>query len=254
MEHFIRKRGINNMMASVINGAGSVSVQAALLCTCVSLVLGLVIAAVYMLQGEYTKNFVVTLLLLPALVQAVIMLVNGNLGTGVAIMGAFSLVRFRSVPGTSREISGVFYAIVVGLATGMGYLAYAAMITVIVGAVMLVSYKVVGHAGVQQHLLRIVISEDLDYEGVFEDILQKYTKTARLIQVKTINMGSMYELRYEIALAKDALVKEMIDDIRTRNANLTVSFRRWEGMIKLYWMLLLKRFWQTLSLLPWKRI
>ena len=191
------------MMASVINGAGSVSVQAALLCTCVSLVLGLVIAAVYMLQGEYTKNFVVTLLLLPALVQAVIMLVNGNLGTGVAIMGAFSLVRFRSVPGTSREISGVFYAIVVGLATGMGYLAYAAMITVIVGAVMLVSYK-----------------------GVFEDILQKYTKTARLIQVKTINMGSMYELRYEIALAKDALVKEMIDDIRTRNANLTVSCSR----------------------------
>lgn len=226
MEHFIRKRGINNMMASVINGAGSVSVQAALLCTCVSLVLGLVIAAVYMLQGEYTKNFVVTLLLLPALVQAVIMLVNGNLGTGVAIMGAFSLVRFRSVPGTSREISGVFYAIVVGLATGMGYLAYAAMITVIVGAVMLVSYKVVGHAGVQQHLLRIVISEDLDYEGVFEDILQKYTKTARLIQVKTINMGSMYELRYEIALAKDALVKEMIDDIRTRNANLTVRCSR----------------------------
>ena len=213
------------MMASVINGAGSVSVQAALLCTCVSLVLGLVIAAVYMLQGEYTKNFVVTLLLLPALVQAVIMLVNGNLGTGVAIMGAFSLVRFRSVPGTSREISGVFYAIVVGLATGMGYLAYAVMITVIVGAVMLVSYKVVGHAGVQQHLLRIVISEDLDYEGVFEDILQKYTKT-RLIQVKTINMGSMYELRYEIALAKDALVKEMIDDIRTRNANLTVSCSR----------------------------
>jgi uncharacterized membrane protein YhiD involved in acid resistance len=214
------------MMASVINGAGSVSVQAALLCTCVSLVLGLVIAAVYMLQGEYTKNFVVTLLLLPALVQAVIMLVNGNLGTGVAIMGAFSLVRFRSVPGTSREISGVFYAIVVGLATGMGYLAYAVMITVIVGAVMLVSYKVVGHAGVQQHLLRIVISEDLDYEGVFEDILQKYTKTARLIQVKTINMGSMYELRYEIALAKDALVKEMIDDIRTRNSNLTVSCSR----------------------------
>lgn len=172
------------MMASVINGAGSVSVQ------------------------------------------AVIMLVNGNLGTGVAIMGAFSLVRFRSVPGTSREISGVFYAIVVGLATGMGYLAYAVMITVIVGAMMLVSYKVVGHAGVQQHLLRIVISEDLDYEGVFEDILQKYTKTARLIQVKTINMGSMYELRYEIALAKDALVKEMIDDIRTRNANLTVSCSR----------------------------
>ena len=133
------------MMASVINGAGSVSVQAALLCTGVSLVLGLVIAAVYMLQGEYTKNFVVTLLLLPALVQAVIMLVNGNLGTGVAIMGAFSLVRFRSVPGTSREISGVFYAIVVGLATGMGYLAYAVMITVIVGAMMLVSYKAVSY-------------------------------------------------------------------------------------------------------------
>ena len=226
------------MMASVINGAGSVSVQAALLCTCVSLVLGLVIAAVYMLQGEYTKNFVVTLLLLPALVQAVIMLVNGNLGTGVAIMGAFSLVRFRSVPsfnvnfssfldfGTSREISGVFYAIVVGLATGMGYLAYAAMITVIVGAVMLFFYKVIGHVGVQQHLLRIVISEDLDYEGVFEDILLKYTKTARLIQVKTINMGSMYELRYEIALAKDASVKAMIDDIRTRNANLTVNCSR----------------------------
>ena len=108
----------------------------------------------------------------------------------------------------------------------MGYLAYAAMITVIVGAVMLFFYKVIGHVGVQQHFLRIVISEDLDYEGVFEDILLKYTKTARLIQVKTINMGSMYELRYEIALAKDASVKAMIDDIRTRNANLTVNCSR----------------------------
>ena len=211
------------MMASVINGAGSVSVQAALLCTCVSLVLGLVIAAVYMLQGEYTKNFVVTLLLLPALVQAVIMLVNGNLGAGVAVMGAFSLVRFRSVPGSAREIGSLFFAMALGLATGMGYIGYAVLFLIIVGIANLVLYstKFASPRYVDREL-KITIPESLDYDGLFDDLFQKYTAQHELLRVRTTNMGSLYELCYLVRLNDRQISKAFLDDIRCRNGNLNI--------------------------------
>ena len=211
------------MMASVINGAGSVSVQAALLCTCVSLVLGLVIAAVYMLQGEYTKNFVVTLLLLPALVQAVIMLVNGNLGTGVAVAGAFSLVRFRSVPGNSREIASIFLAMAVGLATGMGYVAIGGLLVIIVGMVMLLAANLpVGRMNQMMRDLKVTIPENLDYEGIFDDLFAEYTTRNELLKVRTVNMGSLYELHYHILFRGDKSEKKFLDELRCRNGNLTI--------------------------------
>lgn len=212
------------MFTSVLNSVeGNLTIQTAILCTTVSLVLGLLIAAIYMLQGSYTKNFVITLAILPALVQLVIMLVNGNVGTSVAVLGTFSLIRFRSVPGTSREITSIFFTMAVGLATGMGFLSFAASITVLIGIVSLVLAK--SSFGDMKHSekdLRITIAENLDYTEIFEDIFQQYTSRCALRQVKTTNLGSMYELDYHITLKDITKEKEMIDAIRCRNGNLTI--------------------------------
>lgn len=212
------------MFTSIIESVtGSLTIEAALICTVVSLVLGGIIAAIYMTQGSYTKSFILTLILLPALVQAVIMVVNGNLGAGVAVMGAFSLVRFRSIPGSSKEISSIFFAMVVGLATGMGYITYAALITVIIGlALFLLSRFSFGEKKNVSKELRVTIPENLDYTDIFDDLFQKYTKTSSLIRVKTTNLGSMYDLYYEIELSDSSKEKEMIDEIRCRNGNLTI--------------------------------
>lgn len=213
------------MFTSIIDTTtGNMTIEAAFICTAVSLVLGVLIAVIYMAQGSYyTKNYVITLALLPALVQVVIMLVNGNLGTGVAIMGAFSLVRFRSLPGSAKEICGIFFSMVIGLATGMGYLTYAAVITVIVGlALLLLSRTHFGERKAVGKALKITIPESLDYTDVFDDIMEQYTKSCSLEKVKTTNMGSMYELQYSIELQDTAKEKQFIDELRTRNGNLTI--------------------------------
>ena len=159
------------------NVSGTLEIKTALICTLVSIVLGIGIAFIYSRQGNYTKNYIVTLALLPELVQVVIMLVNGKLGTGVAVMGDFSLVRFRSLPGTSKEIRGIFFAMVVGLATGMGYITYAAIITVVIGVAMFLFFHTsFGEVKDNGKMLKIVIPENLDYEGVFDQIFDEYTK------------------------------------------------------------------------------
>lgn len=201
---------------------GNMTLINALLCTLTSIGLGLIIAKVYMIQGTYTKNFVMSLVLLPALVQSVIMLVNGNLGTGVAVVGAFSLVRFRSLPGTSKEITGVFFSMAVGLATGMGYLSFAACITVLISVVLIIISKT--NFGEKKDIveMRISIPESLDYTEVFDDIFEKYTDKISLVQVKTTNLGSIFELRYNIVWKKDIKVKQCIDELRCRNGNLPI--------------------------------
>ncbi len=212
------------MFTSIIASVtGSLTIETALICTVVSLILGGIIAVIYMTQGTYTKSFIITLILLPALVQAVIMVVNGNLGAGVAVMGAFSLVRFRSIPGSSKEISSIFFAMVVGLATGMGYITYAVLITVIIGLTLFLLSRIsFGDKKNIKKELRITIPENLDYTDVFDDIFKKYTKNVTLTKVKTTNLGSMYDLYYEIELLDGSKEKEMIDDIRCRNGNLTI--------------------------------
>jgi uncharacterized membrane protein YhiD involved in acid resistance len=164
-----------------------------------------------------------TLAILPAVVQAVIMLVNGNLGTGVAVMGAFGLVRFRSAPGNAREIGSVFLAMAIGLATGMGYLGIAVLLLIIIGAAILVLAAVpLGSQSFAQKELKVTIPENLDYAGIFDDLFEKYTKRAVLMKVRTTNMGSLYELCYRIELKKEEEEKAMLDDIRCRNGNLTI--------------------------------
>ena len=197
-----------------------------MLCLGLSLVLGLIMAVSYMYRTRYTKSFVVTLALLPAVVCVVIMMVNGNVGTGVAVAGAFSLVRFRSVPGTAKEICALFLAMGAGLISGMGYLGFAVLFTIIMCGMFLLYDNLEFGAGNKKNLyktLNVMIPEDLDYTGVFDDIFTEYTIEHNLSRVKTTNMGSLFRLTYDITLKDAAGEKEMIDKIRCRNGNLEIT-------------------------------
>lgn len=202
-----------------------ISVTDFLLCLGCSLVLGLILAFAYMYRSRYTKSFVVTLALLPGVVCVVIMLVNGNVGTGVAVAGAFSLVRFRSVPGTAKEICMLFLAMGTGLIAGMGYLGFAAVFTLVMCG-MFVLYNRLDF-GTKKNAavfktLTITIPEDLDYSGVFDDIFAEFTRSHELVRVKTTNMGSMMKLTYNAELTETVREKGMIDKLRCRNGNLEI--------------------------------
>ena len=213
---------LDTLFASVIST--TVNWQAIILCTLSSLILGAAAAAIYCYKNTYTKSFVVTLALLPAMVQIVIMLVNGNLGAGVAVMGAFSLVRFRSVPGSAREIGSLFFAMALGLATGMGYLGYAVLFLLMIGIANILLYSTSFAAPkLIDRELKITIPESLDYEGVFDDLFDKYTTRHELLHVKTSNMGSLYELCYLVRLKDTGINKNFLDEIRCRNGNLEIS-------------------------------
>lgn len=205
-----------------------------LLCVGTALVLGLVIALSYMYRTRYTRSFVVTLSLLPAVVCVVIMMVNGNVGAGVAVAGAFSLVRFRSVPGTAREIGTIFLAMGTGLVCGMGYLAYAVLFTAVLCAVFVLYSRL--DMGAKKNadtykVLNVTIPEDLDYTAVFDDIFNAYTTRYELVRVKTTNLGSLFRLTYHVALKDPAKEKEMIDAIRCRNGNLEIAVSRQETAV-----------------------
>lgn len=213
------------MFTSVLNEAeGLMSVSKLLLCTGTSIACGFVIALIYMYRSHYTKNFVTALVLLPALVQVVIMIVNGNLGTSIAVMGAFALLRFRSAPGNSKDMTALFFAIVIGLANGMGYLTFSICIVAVVGLVFfLINATHFAESGQKYKTLTVLIPENLDYEDVFREIFDQYLLSAELIKVKTTDLGSMFELSYEIVLKDPKKEKELIDAIRCRNGNLTIT-------------------------------
>jgi len=197
-----------------------------LLCVGVSLVLGLLLCAMTGWQSHSSRSLTITLALLPAVVCVVIMMVNGNVGTGVAVAGAFSLVRFRSAPGTAREISAIFVAMGAGLIAGMGYLAYAALFTLILGTATML-YTAVSlrprNRGPVCRTLHITIPEDLDYIGVFEPVLNQFTRQYSLTQVKTTNMGSLFKLTYDVTMKDASLEKKFIDQLRLRNGNLEIA-------------------------------
>lgn len=209
-----------------------ISVTDFLLCIGCSLLIGVILAFGYTYKSRYTKSFIVTLILLPTVVSVVIMMVNGNIGTGVAVAGAFSLVRFRSVPGTAKEIVMLFLAMGSGLICGMGYLGYALLFSVIMMALTILNNHL--DFGVKKNTavyktLNVTIPEDLDYSDVFKPILDKYTSSHELIRVKTTNMGSMFRLTYNIVLRNPDKEKEMIDDLRCRNGNLEISVSKQEN-------------------------
>ena len=211
-----------------------IAVQDFLLCVGCSLVIGLILAVAYMCGTRYTKSFVATLAILPAVVCVVIMMVNGNVGTGVAVAGAFSLVRFRSAAGSAKEIGAIFLAMGTGLVAGMGYLGYAFLVAVLLGGVSLLYHRLDFGAGKKQDrykTMHITIPEDLDYSGVFDKILQKYTTECELVQVKTTNMGSLFRLTYNLTLRSRDQEKEMIDKLRCRNGNLEITVSKQDTII-----------------------
>ena len=193
------------------------------ICTVVALISGFLIALTHKYTSKYSKGYLTTISILPFLVQIIIILVNGNLGTGIAIMGAFSLVKFRSIPGTAKEILSVFFAMTVGLAVGTGYVTLACLIT-IVGCLFLLLYNKVNlfEKDSREKMLKIVIPEDLDYTDVFKEEFDKYTTKANLVKSKTIDMGSMYELSYIVTLKDLKEEKKFIDDLRVKNGNLKI--------------------------------
>ena len=201
-----------------------------LYCALASLVLGLACALIYMFKHKYSKNFVVTLALLPIMVQIVILLVNGNIGAGVAVMGVFNLVRFRSIPGTAKDIGFVFLAMAIGLATGMGYIGLAVILTVLVGIMnaIYVCTPLGERAGGERKELKITVPEDLEFEGMFDEVIDKYTSESELVKVETSNMGSLYKISYAIQMREAGLEKAMIDELRCLNGNLKISL----GMAK----------------------
>lgn len=212
--------------AGLYNAATGITLQTFLICIGAALLLGAVLAIVYCFRTVHSTSFVVTLALLPATVAVVIMMVNGNLGAGVAVAGAFSLVRFRSTPGTAKEIGAIFTSMAVGLACGMGFPGFGLIFAAIMCVVSLL-YTLIGFGGPRhaklRRTLRITVPEDLDYPTVFDDLMMQYTTEAVLTDVKTTNLGSLNRLTYELTLKTPGTEKEFIDQLRCRNGNLEIS-------------------------------
>lgn len=212
------------------NNISAANVPAFLACLAVALLIGGFLSFVYSYKSRASKSFLITLILLPAIVAVVILMVNGNIGAGIAVAGAFSLVRFRSVPGNAKDIASIFLAMGAGLICGMGYLGFAVLFTLILGIVMIILNSMdLGNNNTLDKTLRIAIPEDLNFNEVFEDILNKYTKKYELVTVKTANMGSIYKLNYNITLQSAGMEKELIDELRVRNGNLEISIVRQEA-------------------------
>lgn len=217
----------SSLIFGTIMSNGAITGASFLLATVCSIAIGIFIAFMYTIKNSYSKSYIITLALLPAVVQMVIMLVNGNIGAGVAVAGAFSLVRFRSAPGNGKEITSIFLAMAVGLATGMGYLGIAAMFAVIITVANLVLSNIsFGNGSNEEKTLKITVPEGLDFEGIFDDIFERYTTKADLVEVKTSGMGSLYKLNYSVILRSKASTKGMIDEMRQRNGNLEISCSR----------------------------
>lgn len=217
------------MLNSIFNVSttSSIELTKVLISMGVAIILGFIIALVHKKTSNYSKNFLITITILPILVESVILMVNGNLGTSIAIMGAFSLVKFRSIPGTSKEILIVFFAMAVGLACGMGQIWFSCILTLF-GCLLLILFNKVNvfEKDKNEKRLKILIPENLEYDNVFDDIFKEYTNKVILEKTKTTNMGCMFELSYKVYIKDTIKEKDFIDKLRSRNGNLKISLER----------------------------
>ena len=205
----------------------SISIRSVMLCIAISLLLGVVISCAYFLttpRRDRSASFVLSLIILPTIVAIVIVLIGGNLARAFSMAGIFTIVRFRSVPGDSKDISFVFLTMAVGLAVGLGYLTLGSVVAILISAVIvLVTKSGYGISRQREKRLRITIPEDLNYHGVFDQIFFEYTSFAQLQRVKTSNLGTLFELSYDIILKSEEREKEFIDALRCRNGNLGIA-------------------------------
>ncbi len=211
------------MFGSIFDPAVGMTDTDILICTLTSLLCGIAAAFTYSRDKTHSKSLMASLVVLPILVQAVI----GNLGVGVAVMGAFSLIRFRSAQGNAKDITFIFLAMAAGLASGVGFITFAAAVTLLLCIIIAISNKLLTkETAANERMLKITIPEDLDYTEIFDDIFAEYTSKSNFLSVKTVNMGTMFELKYSITLKDIMLEKKMIDAVRCRNGNLTVICTR----------------------------
>ena len=213
------------MFNSVIGS--SITLQSFMISILCAMVLGLLVSLMFTHFTRHTGSLAITLAVLPPIVTLVIMMINGNVGAGLAVAGAFALVRFRSLPGTAKEVCGIFLSVSIGLACGMGYVGvavlYFAMMSLFIIALESCRF---GQGRLAERQLRITIPEDLDYEDIFDDLLEKYTVRWELVRVHTTNMGTLYELTYEVLMRNKAESRQFIDELRCRNGNLGISLGR----------------------------
>ncbi len=202
----------------------SITLSSLIICLAEALALGILTSLVFLFKSKHSSSFALALALLPMVVALVILLINGNIGTGVAVAGAFALVRFRSVPGTAREIAAIFVDVAMGLALGLGYVGIAALFFVIaaVATIILTAIRFGGSNEVQKQV-KITVPENLNYEGLFDEVFDTYTTGHELKKVRTTNMGTLYELTYMATFQDNELRKAFIDELRTRNGNLNVT-------------------------------
>lgn len=214
------------MFNSIFNSStAGLEITTVLIAAGSALLMGLVLALAHKLTTRgTTKGFLITLVVLPLLTMAVMIMINGNLGTSIAILGAFSLIRFRSMRGNARNLLAIFFAMMIGLSCGMGHVLFGAVITAIgVIAMAFFSFTPILEPSKRERVLKIVVPEDMDYTDIFKSTFKKYTSYAELVTSKTTNMGSLYDLTYNIKLKTGAKEKDFMDEIRTKNCNLKVS-------------------------------
>ncbi len=222
---------LNDIFSGIFDNSAALAITLPQFFVCMlsAIVLGIFMAKMYAVKTKCTKGFMATLALLPLAVTMVIIMVNGNIGAGVAVAGAFSLVRFRSVPGTAKEIGAIFTAMCTGLTIGMGYIGFAFLFSILASLfALLLNVINFGEQKNNSRVLHITIPENLNYSNVFDDIFEKYTGTFNLISSKTTNMGSLFKLSYEIELKDITQEKEFIDELRTRNGNLEIIITKQE--------------------------
>ena len=197
------------------------------ICIGMAIIIGLVIAVCYMFRNEYSRNLVITLSIMPVIVTIMIMLVSGSIGAAIAVGGVFALTRFRSAQGTSREITQILLAMATGLTLGLGYI-YITLLLVIVVEAMCIIFNLTnfGEANSKRRTLKDTIPEELDYNELFDDLFAKYTNRAVLVKVKLKNLGTLFQLTYDITLKNVKEEKTFIDELRVRNANLDILCSR----------------------------
>ncbi len=217
---------MHNLFGSVFadETQSTLSVGLFLACIAVSLVCGIVYLVAFSFREKGSKSMRLSLVLLPSAVCVVIMMINGNVGIGVAVAGAFSLVRFRSAQGNAKEISVIFMAMASGLIVGVGYFAYAILFSVLMSVllVILTLFGVWAEKKDRTRVLRLTVPEDLDYTNAFDSVFDVYTAKKKLTSAKTSNMGSLYKLTYRVTLKNGINEKAFLDDLRVRNGNLEI--------------------------------
>ena len=219
---------MSSIFESIFASADTMGPQEFMICIAAALVMGFVISGIYMFRNRHSESFALTIALLPAIVCVVIMAVSGDIGAGIAVAGAFSLVRFRSAPGSAKEIAVIFLSMAVGLLAGMGFIAYSVLFGVVLCLVILACTSVGfgGSKGDDGRIVKVTVPEDLDYNSEIDSLIESYTRSSELVEVKSANMGSMFRLTYKVVMKDPSQQRELIDKIRVRNVNLEVAVLR----------------------------